>query len=68
MLWLLWAANPELFHCITGDGSLVMRHEHRVCALVSQRELGQTLSSSDGVLHGAPEAFPGVEHVSTMGQ
>src|SRR5262249_14744018 len=44
--------------------SLLVRHEHLAGALVEQMEIGTTPSSSDGVLHHAPEAFDVIPTVS----
>jgi hypothetical protein len=47
--------------------SLLVRHEHLACALVSQMEVGTTPSSPDSVLHHPPEACDGIAMVATMG-
>jgi len=44
-----------------------MRHEHLTRALVELMEITQIPSRSDGVFHGPPEAFDGIEGVATMG-
>jgi hypothetical protein len=45
-----------------------MRHEHLTGSLVELREIRKTSSRADGVLHHPPEAFDGVEVVTTMGR
>ena len=45
----------------------LMRHEHPAGALVELREVGKAASGADRVLHHPPEAFDGVEMVTTMG-
>jgi len=42
-----------------------MVHEHAACALIELMEVGKTSSSSDLILHHAPEAFNGIEVMST---
>jgi hypothetical protein len=49
------------------DGSLVMRHEHAARAVVELMQIGKTSSGADPVLQHAPEAFDGIEVVSTAG-
>jgi hypothetical protein len=49
------------------DGPLVMRHEYLTCALIELMQIPQTSSCSDGVFHGPPEAFDGIEVVATVG-
>src|SRR5207244_6731365 len=50
------------------DGALLMCHKYLACALVEQMEIGKTSSGSDRVLHHPPEAFDGVQVVTTMGR
>src|SRR5438105_4035062 len=50
------------------DGALLMCHKSLACALVEQMEIGKTSSGSDRVLHHPPEAFDGVQVVTTMGR
>jgi len=45
-----------------------MRHEHTACSLVELTESGKIPSSPDLILHHAPEAFNGIEVMSTMGR
>lgn len=47
------------------DGSLVMVHQHAAHALIELLEVGETPSGPDPVLHHAPEAFNGIQMVST---
>jgi hypothetical protein len=48
--------------------ALLMRHEHLADSLIEPLEIGKTPSGADGVLHGAPEAFNGIEVVPTAGR
>ena len=43
-----------------------MRQEHLAGALIERREITQTSSRSNGVLHYPPEAFDGIDMVPTM--
>ena len=47
--------------------SLWMRHAYLACALIEQREIGQTPSGAAGVLPHPPKAFKRVEVVPTRG-
>jgi len=49
-------------------GSLLMGHEHVARAPVELLEVAKTPSGADGVRHHPPEAFDGVEVVTTMGR
>jgi len=49
------------------DGPFLMRHEHVAGTLVERREIAQTSSGANGVLHHPPEAFNRVEVVPAMG-
>ena len=49
------------------DGSFLMRHKDLACALGELLKTAQTPSGADGVLPHPPEAFDGVEMVTTMG-
>jgi hypothetical protein len=44
-----------------------MRHEHAARALVKLMQIGKTPSGTAPVFHHAPEAFDGIEVVSTPG-
>ena len=48
--------------------SFLMGHEDLARALVELMQIGKTPSRSNAVLHHAPEAFDGVEVVTTMGR
>src|SRR6266446_5519796 len=50
------------------DWLLLMRHEHLTCALIELMQITQTPSRSDGVFHRPPEAFYGIEVVTTVGR
>ena len=50
------------------DWSLLMCHQYPACSMVELLEIGKTPSGSDDVLHHPPEAFDGVEVVTTMGR
>src|SRR5207248_785071 len=50
------------------DRALLMRHEHLTGSLVELREITKTAACADGVLHHAPEAFDGVDVMTTMGR
>jgi hypothetical protein len=47
--------------------SLVLPHEHSACALVELMQIGKTPSSANPVLHHPPEAFNGMQVVTTVG-
>jgi hypothetical protein len=49
------------------DGPFVMRHKHVAGTLVERREIAQTSSRANGVLHHPPEAFDRVEVMSAGG-
>ena len=49
------------------DGPFLMRHEHVSGTLVERREIAQTPSRANGILHYPPEAFNRVEVVPAMG-
>ena len=49
------------------DGPFLMCHEHLTGTLVERREIAQTPSRANGVLHDPPEAFDRIEMVATMG-
>ena len=51
---------PELV-----DWSFLMSHEYAACALIELMQIGKALSGTDLVFHHAPEAFNGIEMVST---
>jgi hypothetical protein len=46
---------------------LLMGHEYLACAPVKLMQIGKTPSRSNAVLQHAPEAFNGIEVVTTMG-
>ena len=48
--------------------SFLMGHEDLARALGELMQIGKTPSRSNAVLHHAPEAFDGVEVVTTMGR
>src|SRR5262245_34274125 len=48
-------------------GPFLMRHEHLPRALVERRQVGQAPSGPAGVLPPPPEAFDGLEMVTTRG-
>jgi hypothetical protein len=50
------------------DWPFLMCHEHVASALVQPLQLADTPSRTDGIFHGAPEAFDGIEMVATMGR
>ena len=50
------------------DGPLLMRHEHLTCTFIELMQITQTPSRSDGVFHRPPEAFDGIEVVTTVGR
>jgi hypothetical protein len=50
------------------DGPFLMRHKHLAGTLVERREIAQTSSRANGILHHPPEAFDRVEMVATMGR
>jgi hypothetical protein len=50
------------------DRPFLMRQEHLAGALVERSEITKTASRSNGVLHHPPEAFDGIEMVTTMGR
>jgi hypothetical protein len=50
------------------DGPFLMRYKHLAGPLVERREIAQTSSRANGVLHHPPEAFDRVEVVATMGR
>jgi hypothetical protein len=45
-----------------------MRHEHSTRALVELMQIGKTPSGADPVLHHPPEAFNGIQVVTTVGR
>ena len=47
--------------------SLVLLHEHSACALVELLQIGKTASGANPVLHHPPEAFNGIQVVTTVG-
>jgi hypothetical protein len=47
--------------------SLVLPHEHSACALVELMQIGKTPSGANPVLHHTPEAFNGIQVVTTVG-
>jgi DNA-binding NtrC family response regulator/class 3 adenylate cyclase len=49
------------------DGPFLMRHKHLAGTLVERREIAQTSSRTNGVLHHPPEAFDRVEVMSAVG-
>ena len=49
------------------DGPFLMRHEHVAGTLVERREIAQTSSRANGVLHHPPEAFKRIEVMAAMG-
>ena len=51
---------PELV-----DWSFLMSHEYAACALIELMQIGKAPSGTDLVFHHAPEAFDGIEMVST---
>ena len=48
--------------------SLVMRHEHSARSVVELMQIGKTPSGADPVLHHTPEAFNGIQVVTTVGR
>jgi hypothetical protein len=50
------------------DGPFLMGYKHLACTLVERREIAQTSSGANGLLHHPPEAFDRVEMVATMGR
>ena len=46
--------------------SLVLRHEHSARALVELMQIGKATSGAEPVLHHPPEAFNGIEVVTTV--
>jgi hypothetical protein len=48
------------------DGAFLMRHEHLAGASVELSEIAETSSSSNRLLHHAPEAFDRVQVMSTV--
>jgi hypothetical protein len=50
------------------DGPFLRRHKHVAGPLIEGREIAQTSSRANGVLHHLPEAFDRVEMVATMGR
>jgi len=50
------------------DWPFLMRHEHLTCALIELLQITQTSSRSNGVFHGPPETFDGIEVVATVGR
>ena len=48
--------------------SLVLRHEHSARALIKLMQIGKTPAGTDPVLHHPPEAFNGIEVVTTVGR
>src|SRR4029453_268184 len=50
------------------DGALLMGHKNLAGALIELKELGKTSSCTNSILHHAPEAFDGVEVMSTVGR
>jgi hypothetical protein len=48
--------------------SLLMGHEHVACALIELMQIRKTPSGADRVFHDAPEAFDGIEVMTTMGR
>ena len=47
--------------------SLVLRHEHAARALVELLQIGKAPSGANPVLHHPPEAFNGIQVVTTVG-
>jgi hypothetical protein len=47
--------------------SLVLRHEHSARALAELMQIGKAPSGANPVLHHTPEAFNGIQVVTTMG-
>jgi hypothetical protein len=45
-----------------------MRHKHAARAVVELMQIGKTPSGADGVLHHPPEAFNGIQMVTTVGR
>src|SRR5262250_1012367 len=48
--------------------SLLMGHEHVACALIELMQIRKTPSGAERVFHDAPEAFDGIEVMTTMGR
>jgi hypothetical protein len=44
-----------------------MRHKHSARAVVELMQIGKTPSGADRVLHHPPEAFNGIQMVTTVG-
>src|SRR2546427_7184475 len=50
------------------DGPLLMRHAHLTCPFRELMQITHTPSRSESVLHRPPEAFEGMEVVTTVGR
>ena len=50
------------------NGALLMGHEPLARALVELMQIRKTPSGADRVFHDAPEAFDGIEVMTTMGR
>ena len=50
------------------DGALLMRHEHLAGALVELSQIANPASCTNRVFHRPPDAFDGIEVVTTVGR